>query len=304
LNNVGTLLKKYQESKMAIEIERIEAPSIDDFYENYLLLDKPVVITGLVNKWPAFNKWTIDYLVNNIGDRVVPITTIIDGDYCQTTHSDMKLSEYIYYLQSGQRKREKLYLAELPVTKYFKDLSNEMIIPDYFDKKERSPKSFIYVGKDNFSQLHFHEYGSAVNCMLYGEKSFRLYPPSETRYLYKYPWHSKLKNMSKTTSLTPDPNEFPEFYKAKHYEVVLKAGEMLFIPIFWWHAIQNNAINIATVTFWGRSSWHRYPPPGMRLDFYYVLIKELPDLLKTIPERIINKFNKFMLKSSKENSAT
>lgn len=280
---------------MAIEIERIEAPSIDDFHENYLALDKPVIITGFVDKWPAFNKWTVDYLANNIGDRQVPIVTIVDGDYCNTTRSEMKLSEYIRYLQSGQEKRRKLYLAELPIKKYFKDLGDEMIIPGYFNKKEGSPKSFFYVGKDNFSQLHFHEYGSAVNCMLYGEKSFRLYPPSETRYLYKYPWYSKLKNMSQTTSSAPDPNKFPEFYKATHCDVVLKAGEMLFIPIFWWHSVQNNVINMATVTFWGRDSWHRYPPPGMRLDFYYDFIKEFPVLLKTIPERIRNRLNKYIL---------
>ena len=279
---------------MAIEIERIEAPSVDDFYENYLALEKPVIITGVVNKWPAFNKWTADYLKNNTGDRLVPITTIIDGDYCNTTRSDMKLSEYIDYLQSGrQEARKKLYLSELPVNKYFKDLEQEMIIPDYFNRKEGSPKSFFYVGKDNFSQLHFHEHGSAVNCMLYGEKFFRLYPPSETKYLYKYPWYSKLRNMSRTTSLIPDPNEFPEFRKAKYYDVVLKAGEMLFIPIYWWHAIQNHAINIATVTFWGRDSWYRYPPPGMRLVFYYIFIQEFPALLKSIPERIQNRVNKF-----------
>lgn len=274
---------------MSDEIERIASPSLDEFYDKYLSRNKPVIITGFVEKWPAYNKWTIDYLANKIGDRLVPIVTIVDGDYCNTTKSEMKLSEYIAYLQSGQEERRKLYLAELPVKKYFSDLSDEMILPGYFNKKEGSPTSAIYVGKDNFSQLHFHEYGSAVNCMLYGEKSFRLYPPSETRYLYKYPWYSKLKNMSRTTALVPDPDEFPEFHKAKAYDIVLKAGEMLFIPIYWWHAIQNRQINIATVTFWGCDSWYRYPPPGMRLGFYYDFIREFPTLLKTIPKRIANR---------------
>ena len=95
--------------------------------------------------------------------------------------------------------------------------------------------------------------------------------------------------MSRTTALVPDPDEFPEFHKAKAYDIVLKAGEMLFIPIYWWHAIQNRQINIATVTFWGCDSWYRYPPPGMRLGFYYDFIREFPTLLKTVPKRIANR---------------
>lgn len=289
------LINKGEKEKMTmgITIERIAPPSAEAFYKNYVVPGKPVVVTGFVNKWPGFGKWTIDYLVNTIGDRKIPITTIVDGDYCNATRSEMKLAEYIRYLETGQDPRKKLYLAELPVHKYFTDLEDEMVIPEFvISKKETSCKSAFYVGKNNFSQLHYHQYGSAVNCVLYGEKTIRLFPPSETRFLYKYPWYSKMRNMSKTTALMPDPTVFPDFNKAAYGEVVLKAGEMLFIPIYWWHSIQNYDINIATVIYWGRDSWHRFPAPvGLKLDYFYTLLHELPETIGSIPKRVLHRIS-------------
>ncbi|KAF7632565.1 JmjC domain-containing protein [Meloidogyne graminicola] len=36
-------------------------PSLESFYKNYFLASKPVVINGIVNGWPAFEKWSYDF---------------------------------------------------------------------------------------------------------------------------------------------------------------------------------------------------------------------------------------------------
>ncbi len=279
---------------MTTTIDRVENPTVDEFRENYLSKEKPVIITGVVKHWPAYGKWNPEYLEKTYADRMLPITAITDGDYCSALTKELSVRDYMSYLNEGHKSNTKYYLAEQPVKDHLPELQDDMIIPTYFDEREGGAHSVFYIGKDNFSQLHYHEFGSAVCSILYGEKNFRLFPPSESKYLYKYPFNTPLSNMSKTTSLEPDRDEFPLYYKAKYIDIALKEGEMLFIPVYWWHSIRNFDLNIATVTFWGRDIWYRHPPPALWIDYLYQFIRGIPSLTKTLPKRISNQFKKIM----------
>jgi hypothetical protein len=43
-------------------IQRIKKPMALEFYRDYVSANKPVIITGCVDDWPAMTKWTNDYL--------------------------------------------------------------------------------------------------------------------------------------------------------------------------------------------------------------------------------------------------
>ena len=45
--------------------------------------------------------------------------------------------------------------------------------------------------------------------------------------------------MSPVDILKPDYNRFPKFSQAKRLECVLKPGDALFMPAFWWHEVQS-----------------------------------------------------------------
>lgn len=258
------------------QIERIDAPSLEYFREHYLEPGKPVILTGITESWPASSKWTDEYLVDIAADRALNVTQMSDGNYVESTNVDLNLGEYIDALKSASENGERLYLAELPIEDYLPELLDDIVIPAYFDRTESSPKCFLYMGQSVFSQLHYHIFGSALLSPLRGYKKVRLIAPDQSRYLYKYPWYSDNGNMSKTTSLEPDPHTFPEFSKARFIDLELKAGESLFIPIYWWHAITNEAFNIAVVIFWGEKLFKRMPPRDLAMDYLYDLVKESP----------------------------
>ena len=50
-------------------VKRIENISKEEFIENYYKPQKPVLITGLTKEWPAFKKWTLDYIQQRAGDQ-------------------------------------------------------------------------------------------------------------------------------------------------------------------------------------------------------------------------------------------
>jgi Cupin-like domain len=268
-------------------IDRIEAPTIEFFIENYLKPNKPVIMTGVTDKWPAFSKWTPEYLAELSGDRPLNITRMINGDYVNSENCDMKLGDYIKELDKMTDDGDKLYLGELPMAQYLPELLEDVNPPAYFDKTEDDPKCFLYVGKSLFSQLHYHTCGSATLCPMHGYKKVRLYAPDQTKYLYKYPWYSVNHNMSKTISNTPDEKQFPKFSNAKYFDVTVSKGDMLFIPIYWWHAITNEDFNMAVVTFWGEKLFRRKPPTPLFMDYVSDVAKDVPDIASGIARKLL-----------------
>ena len=47
-----------------------------------------------------------------------------------------------------------------------------------------------------------------------------------------------------------DRTRFPRFGAAQPYEAVLSAGELLFIPQYWWHHIENTSEGCVSLNFW------------------------------------------------------
>lgn len=61
--------------------ERIPMPSEEDFFSNYLLHSKPVIITGAMQNWKAVSKWTNEFFRNQYGKREVHIKLTPKGEY-------------------------------------------------------------------------------------------------------------------------------------------------------------------------------------------------------------------------------
>lgn len=258
------------------ELERTTAPSQEEFERRYLKPGRPVLITGVVDKWLAASLWNPDQLVARVGKNQVPVSVMPrPGDYAGSVRKKMELAEYVASLSRDSQGPGETYLGEVPLAKFFPELMGDVQRPGYFPDEEPI-NEVLYMGRRQFSQLHYHPQGSATLCQVYGHKRLWLYPPDQTPYLYKYPWYSDNSNMSLTTSPRPDPTAFPKFSRARSIELVIGPGELLFIPIYWWHAVQNEEFNIAVVFFWYRSTRSRWlPPPGMRAEYFREIDRKL-----------------------------
>ena len=71
------------------------------------------------------------------------------------------------------------------------------------------------------------------------------------------------RRYSSVTTSNPDPIQYPDYYKAIRYEVVLNEGDMLYIPFGWFHHVfsenvnSNTNINLA-VNFWKHTTKDEY----------------------------------------------
>eukprot|EP00887_Chlorella_sp_A99_P000675 scaffold5.g675.t1 len=60
-------------------IERVTAPSPLEFLREYVAPNKPAVITGAIDHWPALRKWSEAYLAEAAGDTIVTVALTPNG---------------------------------------------------------------------------------------------------------------------------------------------------------------------------------------------------------------------------------
>ncbi len=216
------------------QIQRVETITEEEFLRKYVALQKPVVIKRLIQDWPAYQKWNLDYIEELAGNKTVPIyddRPISSDRKFNEPHTSMQMSEYINLLKKEPTNcRIFLYnlLKEVP------ELQKDFSYPDLgvkFMKKlpflffgGSGAKVFMHYDIDLANILHFH---------FHGEKQCILFPPSETKYLYKLP-HS-LMSHEDIDFTNPDLEKWPALANAKGYVTNLKHGETLYMPEGYWH---------------------------------------------------------------------
>lgn len=216
------------------EIPREHNISRDDFIRKYVKPQKPVVIEHLTEDWPAYKSWTLDYIKKVAGEKVVPLydNRPISSKYkFNQPHLEMKMAEYIDLLKTEPTKyRIFLYhlLKEVPALQRdfkFPKIGLRFIkqLPMLFFGGENS-KVFMHYDIDFANILHFH---------FHGKKQCILFPPSESKFLYKVP-HA-LITREDINFLNPDFEKFPVLKKASGYITELNHGETLYMPEGYWH---------------------------------------------------------------------
>lgn len=63
------------------ECEKIDLPSKENFFHNYVKISKPVIFRNVLNDWPAFTKWSNRYLREKYGENDVHIKLTPLGEY-------------------------------------------------------------------------------------------------------------------------------------------------------------------------------------------------------------------------------
>ena len=63
------------------QCERIKLPSKREFFMNYIIKSKPVIIEDGIKSWPALSKWTKEFLNEEFGDDVVHVKLTPDGEF-------------------------------------------------------------------------------------------------------------------------------------------------------------------------------------------------------------------------------
>jgi hypothetical protein len=96
-----------------------------------------------------------------------------------------------------------------------------------------SPRYRAFIYRNSYTDWHFHPTDETLMCQLRGSKEVLLLPPDSRSY------EILTEIVSQTERLyAVDTSQFPRYSELRPYRVIVEPGDALFIPTFWWHAVE------------------------------------------------------------------
>jgi len=250
------------------EIERRAELSSDEFLDRYYAANRPVILTAEMADWPALAKWTPDYLKQAVGSKTVEFQgdRSISGQfeiYKDAHRREMPFDGFIDLLLRPGAGND-AYLTAYNSARNSAALSMlhpDMGFPDKFLTREvDEPNGMMWIGPaGTLTSLH-HDLTNNLIAQVVGRKRLLVLPAAEVGKLYNH-----LHVFSEIADLE-DPalalSRFPRLADARFSVVTLMPGEMIFMPLAWWHQVRSIDFSV-TVTYtnfrWPNDGYADFP---------------------------------------------
>ena len=220
----------------------------------------PAIITDALDDWHCAASWTPEAIVQHCPQRPVVVSrspsmqfnysdataSQQSGNYTQTTMGFADAVEAV--LAAGET--EHLYIMQQSVEAVCPELLDHIVIPQWLAAEE--PAIHFWIGKQTTTPLHF-DFTENLFAQVHGSKRFILFSPQDTDSLYPFSLAAAMPHLSHVDASAPDLARFPAFAKAMALEADLQAGDVLYLPPFWWHQVIAPAFSIS-VNFWWKPS--------------------------------------------------
>ncbi|CAD6556983.1 hypothetical protein LMG28140_06023 [Paraburkholderia metrosideri] len=221
-------------------IERRERLARDEFFEQYYFQNRPVIITGAFDFWPARKLWGFGYLRERCGDCEVEVQFGRESDenyeINQPSHKRMmRFADYVdlvarsgptndFYMTANNTSHNRAALAAL--------WADVPVIAEYLDG-ESADNGFFWMGPAGTRTPFHHDLTNNFMAQVVGRKRIKLVPLSDTAQMANH-----LHCYSQVDGAAIDYERFPSMRHVQLIECTLSPGELLFLPIGWWHYVE------------------------------------------------------------------
>lgn len=218
------------------------------FFREYYALNRPVILTGMLDDWPALHGWHNDYL-RRWAEREVEVQfgrsqdanyevnqpqlrrTMRFGDYLALIEAQPQSNDF--YMTANNSSQNRQALREL-----WEDIGP---LADYLDGQ--AGQGFLWFGPAGTKTPLHHDLTNNFMAQLRGRKLVRLVPAVELGQLY-----NDLHCYSQLDASALDLQRFPKAAQAQWLDVVLAPAEILFLPVGCWHYVEALDVSI-TLSF-------------------------------------------------------
>ncbi|MCX4028547.1 cupin-like domain-containing protein [Endozoicomonas sp. SM1973] len=242
------------------DIAEFDTITADEFYENFFLKNTPCVVREGVTHWQAVKVWEDDnYLCQIAGNRQVFQTTSVRSDLGFDHQSPIIQVRFADFLDSYQE-NPRLYVNDSNMPSILvQDLGTHSMLEGFKKVEPNVKRVGMFMGAgEQLAPLHYDDEEN-IYILINGQKEFLLFDIADFNSLYPYD-DTKAPDFSAVNLDNIDYDQFPALKTITCYRVKLNAGDMLFVPGYWWHAVKALGRSIAL-------SWVRLDRRGQFMAF-------------------------------------
>ena len=233
------------------EVERKHKLSRADFLADHYSANRPVIITGMMDDWPALAKWSLDYFSERFGDREVEVQfgrnaatvnyeaerekfvrTLRFGEFIEKVRNEGVTNDF--YMTANNNSNNKTVLAGL--------WDDVVQVPEYLDGRDPLG-GFFWLGPAGTITPFHHDLTNNAMAQVIGRKRVKIAPSWDLPLMANH-FHVFSNVDGRVTPASPHPSlDQPQIL-----ECILHPGEILFLPVGCLHFVEGIDIS-ATVSF-------------------------------------------------------
>ena len=240
-------LKENIAARQLTSIDKRSNLSQKELFKEYIEPEIPVILTDAIKNWKAFGKYTPAFFKENYPNltKKVKGVTYKMSDFIDLMLKSTPENVAPYPFNLNVKENFPELLADLkPEILYAKsDRVNHPLMPQFMFKNTQVYEIFLGGNGASWPTLHIDAlFLHTQITQLYGAKTFFLYSPDQTAYLYpskENPKHSEVNIFN------PDYNRHPLFKQAQVIKATVEEGETILFPKGWWHTTQMHGPSIS-----------------------------------------------------------
>jgi Cupin-like domain len=247
-------LSGFPNYERAVPIDSIKASDISEseFLEHYVNRNRPCRLIGAIEHWPACTRWRqVDYLKLKTRNSRVEVSSFPGPELLAWANDDIKQKLLDDVAENHREMLFHAFLSELPdhgdqlvlpgcvfepgspIEALQADLGGFKFLPNPKPaRRYTAHRAFIY--RDSYTDWHFHSSDETLMTQVVGDKEVLILAPDDTS------WKALLPVIEdKGYLFDVDTTQYKKFGELRPYRTVVEQGDALYIPVFWWHAVES-----------------------------------------------------------------
>jgi hypothetical protein len=244
-------------------ISRYEGLTSEEFLNDFYAQQRPVIIGGEMEGWKA-REWTPEYMARKVGSAPIEFQGDRAGDPAFELMKDAHkrqapFDQFMRGIQNEDAGNNAYMTAYNSATNRatLAPLYEDLGIPD---KLVTSKEGMMWIGPaGTFTPLH-HDLTNNLIGQVKGDKQIIISPAADVaRLRNRVHVFSEFGDLAEAFADLPNN---PELAGLRAYDVTLKEGDFLFVPIGWWHQVRGLTFSVTMTytNFRWRNDWsNTYP---------------------------------------------
>lgn len=249
---------------VAMEISRRHQLAREDFLQQFYSRNLPVIITGMLDTCPAYTNWSLDYFQRHFAERMVEVQfgrnadenyelnsiahkrQIAFGEFVELVRSSGISNDFYMTANNDSKNREVL-----------QELWNDVpALPEYL-RADGAKQGFFWLGPAGTITPFHHDLTNNFMAQIMGRKRVRLFAPYHSANVYNH-----RHCFTSVDGRAIDLQRFPSMAGVPVLDCILEPGEILFLPVGWWHFVEalDISVTISNTNFiWDNDFYSAYP---------------------------------------------